>query len=94
MKPSNNSAPPTCPTEVEYPALFHFRIITEAEAKAEQALLLAVSSYQVKVPLTSSHASAAGRYTAFSISILMQSRSEMETFDAAIKKVPGVRMLL
>jgi putative lipoic acid-binding regulatory protein len=82
------------PREVEYPALFHFRIITEAEAKTEQALLLAVSSYQVKAPLTASHASGAGRYAAFSISILMKSRSEMETFDAAIKKVPGVRMLL
>ncbi len=93
MNPSNK-ANTQVPREVEYPALFHFRIITEAEAKAEQALLLAVSSYQVKAPLTSSHASAAGRYTAFSISILMQSRLEMETFDAAIKKVPGVRMLL
>jgi len=93
MNPSNKTNTQV-PKEVEYPALFHFRIITETEARAEPALLLAVSSYQVKAPLTSVRASAAGRYTAFSISILMQSRLEMETFDAAIKKVPGVRMLL
>jgi putative lipoic acid-binding regulatory protein len=80
--------------EVEYPALFHFRIITETEAQAEQALIQAVSAYQVKAPVAASHASAAGRYSAFSVSILMQSRLEMETFDATLKKVPGVRMVL
>jgi putative lipoic acid-binding regulatory protein len=80
--------------QVEYPALFHFRIIADTEAQAEQALLLAVIPFQVKAPLASSRASSAGRYTAFSISILMQSRAEMETFDAVIKKVPGVRMVL
>ena len=94
MNPSNNPANPTSPQELDYPALFHFRIITETEAQSEQALLQVVTPYHVKAPLTSVRASDAGRYTAFSISILMQSRLEMETFDAAIKKVPGVRMLL
>lgn len=91
MTPSNT---PACPTEVAYPALFHFRIITETEAQAEELLLQVITPYHVKAPLVSERTSAAGRYTAFSISILMQSRTEMETFDATIKKVPGVRMIL
>ncbi len=89
-----NTPPPQPPKELKYPALFHFRIITETEACAEQALCQAVSTYQVKAPVTASHASAAGRYSAFSVSILMQNRLEMETFDAMMKKVPGVRMVL
>jgi putative lipoic acid-binding regulatory protein len=93
MSHSKKPGPPLS-GKVEYPALFHFRIITEAEAQAEQALLRAVIPFQVKAPLASSHASSTGRYAAFSISILMQSRAEMETFDAVIKKVPGVRMVL
>lgn len=80
--------------EVEYPALFHFRIIADTEAKAEQPLIQATAAFQVSAPLVAARASSAGRYTAFSVSILMQSRAEMETFDAAIKKVPGVRMVL
>jgi putative lipoic acid-binding regulatory protein len=94
MQHGKNTPNPQPPKEVEYPALFHFRIITETEAQAEQALIQAISSYQVKTPLAASHASAAGRYSAFSVSILMQSRLEMETFDAMMKKVPGVRMVL
>jgi len=89
-----NTHPPQPPKEVKYPALFHFRIITETEAHAEQALIQAVSAYQVKAPVAASHASSAGRYNAFSVSILMQSRLEMEQFDAAVKKVPGVRMVV
>jgi putative lipoic acid-binding regulatory protein len=94
MQHAKNTSPPQPPKEVEYPALFHFRIITETEACAEQALSVAVNTYQVRTPLAPSHASAAGRYSAFSVSILMQSRLEMEQFDAAVKKVPGVRMVL
>jgi len=94
MQHGKNTPPPQPPKEVEYPALFHFRIITETEACAEEALCQAVSTYEVKSPVAASHASSAGRYSAFSVSILMQSRQEMEQFDATLKKVPGVRMVL
>jgi putative lipoic acid-binding regulatory protein len=90
----NTSPAPQLQGEVEYPALFHFRIITDTDAQAEQSLLQAVKSFQVTDPLVSARASSAGHYTAFAVSITMQSRTEMEAFDAVIKKVPGVRMVL
>ena len=80
--------------EVEYPACFHFRIITDTDAKMEQALMQAIQPFQVTEPLASARASSAGRYTAFAVSILMKSRTEMEAFDAVLKHVPGVRMVL
>ncbi len=80
--------------EVAYPAEFHFRIIVEAQSSAEDALKALLAVYRVTVPLASSQASATGRYQAFSVSVTMRSRDEMHAFDAAVKQVPGVRMLL
>ena len=80
--------------ELKYPAQFHFRIITDAAEGMEATLAQAVSAYHVTAPLAPARASSGGHYTAYGVSILMQSREEMEAFDAAIKKLPGVRMLL
>jgi len=80
--------------EVDYPACFHFRIITDTESHAESALIQAVSPFQVTDPLVPVRASSSGRYTAFSVSARMTNREEMELFDAAIKQVPGVRIVL
>jgi len=79
---------------LEYPAQFHFRVITDSETSIEPALADALGVYQVTSPLVRSRVSPGGRYTAYSVSIIMQSREEMEVFDATIKKIPGVRMLL
>jgi len=79
---------------VTYPAEFHFRIIVESEAAAEAALGTLLATYQVTAPLTASQASSAGRYQAFSVSVMIQSQAELQSFDVAVKQVPGVRMLL
>jgi len=80
--------------ELVYPALFHFRIIADSEVSVEPALTEVLGAYQVTIPLMPSHASSGGRYMAFSVSILMRNREELEAFDAAARKIPGVRMLL
>ena len=94
IKQETTASPSSPAVEVVYPACFHFRIITDTEAQAEQALLEAVKPFDVTAPLVPARASSAGHYTAFSVSILMRSRQEMETFDASIKLVPGVRIVL
>jgi putative lipoic acid-binding regulatory protein len=86
--------PQSAPAEVSYPAEFHFRVIVETQASAEAALSATLAAFQVTVPLTSSQASSGGRYQAYSVSVMMQTRDELHAFDTAIKKVPGVRMLL
>ena len=80
--------------EVAYPAEFHFRIIVEAEVAAEAALGALLATYQITAPLTASKVSSAGRYQAFSVSVKIRSQAELHSFDAAVKQVPGVRMLL
>jgi putative lipoic acid-binding regulatory protein len=90
----NTSQTPQLQGEAVYPAIFPFRIIVDTEAYAEAALLHALKSFQVTDPLVPARASSTGRYTAFAVSITMQSRTEMETFDTIIKQIPGVRMVL
>ena len=80
--------------ELTYPAQFHFRIIADAGADIVPALEAVVGASEVTAPLKPSRASSGGHYTAYSVSIIMQSREELEAFDVNVKKIPGVRMLL
>ena len=86
--------PSAVPQEVAYPALFHFRIITEVQSFAEPDLVKLLEAYTVTAPLSASRASSAGRYHAYSVSVEIQSQAELHAFDAALKRVSGVRMVL
>jgi len=81
--------------ELVYPAEFAFRVIVEAQEPGVEAALNAVlSGYKVTAPLAVSRSSSAGSYLAYGVSVEMQSPAELREFDAAVKRVPGVRMLL
>ena len=79
---------------LSYPAEFHFRIIVDAVSAAETALATLLAAYRVTAPLATSRASAGGRYHAYSVSVEIQSQAELSAFDEAVKRVPGVRMML
>ncbi len=81
--------------EQVYPALFHFRIIAEAQARSADALRAVVGRFRVFAPLALSRASSgAGRFESYSVSIEMGSRAEMAAFESEVRRVPGVRMVL
>ncbi len=79
---------------LEYPATFHFRIITEPSVFAEAEVNVLLSAVKVVEPLTLSRGSSGGCYQAYSVSVEMRSREEMYSFDASLKKVRGVRLAL
>ena len=81
-------------SEVQYPAEFHFGIICESNADVIEAINVIANEYTITQKLTSSNTSVSGKYQSYSISIIFDSRTEMIRFDAGIKAVPGVRMLL
>lgn len=95
MNPFSTPRPGGGP-EAVYPSEFHFRIIVDAQQADACAPLLeeAAASYRVTAPLAVSRHSSAGRYLAYSLSVRLESRDELEALDAAIKRVPGVRLLL
>jgi len=80
--------------EVVYPAQFHFRVIAEAAVFVESELVSVLAGYRVTAPLAASRVSGGGRYHAYSVSVEMGSREELDVFDAALKRVSGVRMVL
>lgn len=81
--------------EQVYPAEFHFRIIVEAQGSDVVALREALSTYRVTAPLAPSRVSSgSGRYQSYSVSIELRSRTEMVAFDANMRRVPGVRMIV
>ena len=86
--------PSVAPLEVVYPTQVHVRIITEVGRFEESLLVEVMAAYKVTAPLSVSRASSAGRYHAYSVSVEVQSQAELHGFDAALKKVPGVRMVL
>ena len=96
LKESNcfERAPASAPQEVVFPTHVHFRIITEGESFREAVLSEVLAAYKIVAPLLASRISSAGRYLAYSVSVEIQSRTELHAIDAALKQVPGVRMVL
>ncbi|MDR2849219.1 MAG: DUF493 domain-containing protein [Verrucomicrobiota bacterium] len=87
-------APAADRREVTYPARVHFRVVAEPEAFSEAALRGLLAGYRVVEPLAKSQASSSGRYQAYGVSLDVRDAAELHAFDAAVKQVPGVRMLL
>ncbi|NLG01460.1 MAG: DUF493 domain-containing protein [Lentisphaerae bacterium] len=92
VKHGENRVPIT--QQVEYPATFHFRVIAEASTCSEPLLAAVLTAFRVVEPLSASRTSSQGRYHAYSVSVVMQTPDELRALDAALKRVPGVRMVL
>jgi putative lipoic acid-binding regulatory protein len=82
------------PQQVEYPAIFHFRVITEASSAVEPELTAVLAAYRVTESLAASCASSSGRFCAYGVSVEVRTPEELRALDAALKRVPGVRMVL
>ena len=80
--------------QVEYPAEFHFRIITEPANFEQAALEELLRSYQVTRGVEVSNASSSGRFQAYGVSIRFASKEEHAAFDRAAKALAGVRLVL
>ena len=93
---TNRFARPAAPApqEVAYPAVFHYRIIAERGAFELPALAAALAVYNVVSPLAPSRASSGGRYDAYSVSVEIRDPAQLHAFDASVKRVAGVRMVL
>jgi putative lipoic acid-binding regulatory protein len=92
--PFEQNRAPQQAQQVTYPAEMHFRVITEPAVLSLPELEAVLSRYKVTQELEPSHQSEFKRYLAYSVSIAVQSREQMAEIDAALRAVPGVRMVL
>ena len=77
-----------------YPAVHSFRVITDAAIDAERAIVEALEAYEVVSPLARGRTSSGGKYLVFHFSARLSTRAEHHALDAAVKALPGVRILL
>ena len=80
--------------KLEYPAVFHFRVIAEASLFVAEKLDALLADYKIVEPPAQAANSNAGRYLSCAVSIEMQSQEQLHAFDEAVRGLPGVRMLL
>lgn len=76
-----------------YPAIHHFKVISDASI-VEEALRASLSAFDVRSPLVKGRSSSGGKYVTYGVSVHFEDRATHLKFDAEIKSVPGVRVLL
>ena len=80
--------------ELKFPVVAHQRLIVDAAKRDDAATKAAFAGFDLVGPGAESRASSGGKYVAFAVSVRLTSREEMARFDAAIAKVPGLKMCL
>ena len=80
--------------ELKFPVVAHQRLIVDAAKRDDAATKAAFAGFDLVEPIAESRASSGGKYVAFAVSVRLTSREEMARFDAAIAKVPGLKMCL
>ena len=77
-----------------YPAVHNFRVITDAAVATAAAIIEALEAYEIVSPLARGRSSSGGKYLVFHFSARLSTRAEHHALDAAVKALPGVRILL
>ena len=80
--------------ELKFPVVAHHRLIVDAAKRDDAATKAAFAGFDLVEPVAESHASSGGKYVSFAASVRLTSREEMARFDAAIARVPGLKMCL
>lgn len=81
-------------SEIKYPVVAHHRLIVNAEAKNEAETRAVFKDFKLVEPVKEVNASYSGKYVSFSLSVKLESKEETAKLDAAIARVPGLKMCL
>ena len=77
-----------------FPVVAHHRLIVDAARRDDAATAAVFAGFELVEPVAESRASAGGKYVSYSLSARLKDREEMARLDAAIAKVPGLKMCL
>ncbi len=80
--------------EVQYPVEVHHRLIIVRDEYNEDRLRAAIAPYNITASLEQSNESKGGKYISFGFSAMINSRDELYALDAALRAVPGMKMVL
>jgi putative lipoic acid-binding regulatory protein len=77
-----------------YPAEVHFSVVVTGDFAGEAALAEVLAARRVTRPLRAGGISRSQKYRAFSVSVMIPSRDELERLDRELRAVQGVKLLL
>ena len=80
--------------ELKFPVVAHHRLIVNAAERDDAVTKAAFAGFELVEPVAESRASSGGKYVSYSLSVRLKDREEMARLDAAIAKVPGLKMCL
>jgi len=80
--------------ELKFPVVAHHRIIVNADEKDVKATAALFANFELVEPVTEARASAGGKYASLGVSVRLRDREEMARFDAQLRLVPGLKMVL
>ena len=80
--------------ELKFPVVAHHRLIVNAAGRDDAGTKAAFAGFELVEPVAESRASSGGKYVSYSLSVRLKDREEMARLDAAIAKVPGLKMCL
>lgn len=80
--------------ELKFPVVAHHRLIVDATRRNDVATASAFEGFELVEPVAESRVSSGGKYSSYSLSVKLKDREEMARLDAAIAKVPGLKMCL
>ena len=85
--------------ELKFPVVAPHRLILRRQGCGGRVvdadeLSAAFAGFELVEPVAESRASSGGKYVSYSLSVRLKDRAEMARFDAAIARVPGLKMSL
>ena len=81
-------------TQIEFPVLWHYKIITEADKPVAEELQKVLDSHNITDKLTAGQLSKNGSYQTYKVSVTFHDKATMDLVSKNIGSVPGVKFML
>lgn len=79
---------------IAFPVLCHYKIIAENDAGVERQIRQVLKDFGIQRPLRIGRRSTKGKYQAYNVEVVVNSKAFMEKLDAALREIPGVKWVL
>ena len=80
--------------ELQFPLNCHFRVIAENRKGMYFVIETVLMQNGVTAPLQNEHESAGGKYMSYSVDVRVESLERMNSIDAALRSIEGVKIVM
>lgn len=81
-------------TQIEFPVVWHYKIITEADKPVAEALQEVLNQHKITDKLTAGQVSKNGSYQTYKVSVEFHNKETMDLVSKSIGATAGVKFML